>query len=118
MIGAVEDPAFEEHLREGPYVVFDDAALPRYKEDPRVTFIPGHPVLREGMPGLMRGMGVKIPGKAMMRWQQFQRWGMHLIEYGSSKQIVRAAAKTAAGAGVAAAVVAGVRRLTSGMSAA
>ncbi|MGZ4964418.1 MAG: DUF362 domain-containing protein, partial [Limisphaerales bacterium] len=67
MLGEIEDPSFEEHLKEGPYVVFDDAALPKYKNDRRVTFIPGHPVLRDAMPGMMRGMGVKIPGKLMMK---------------------------------------------------
>ncbi len=115
MMGRIEDPQFEEHLKEGPYVVFDDAALPKYKEDSRVTFIPGHPVLREGMPGMMKGLGVKVPGQTVMQWQQFQRWGMHLLEYGSAKQIARAGAKTLAGAGLAAAGVAafavGVRRL-------
>jgi hypothetical protein len=28
MIGAVDDPNFEQHLEEGPYVVFDNAAKP------------------------------------------------------------------------------------------
>jgi hypothetical protein len=115
MIGAVDDPHFEEHLKEGPYVVLDDAALPRYKHDPRVHFVSGHPVLRRAMPEVMKGLGVSVPGRAVMKWQQFQRWGMHLIEYGSSRQVLRAAAKTLAGAGVAAAgaaaVTAGVRRL-------
>jgi len=44
MFGAVEDPLFEEHLKEGPYVVLDDSALDKYKYDPRVIFIPGSPV--------------------------------------------------------------------------
>ncbi|MBW3625265.1 MAG: DUF362 domain-containing protein, partial [Armatimonadetes bacterium] len=57
MIGEIDDPLFEEHLKEGPYVVFDEAAKPRYKNDPRVHFVPGHPVLRTAMPELMKGLG-------------------------------------------------------------
>jgi hypothetical protein len=83
MIGNVEDPHFEEHLKEGPYVVFDDAARPEYKNDPRVYFVPGHPVLRTAMPELFKGLGVKIPAQAAMKWQQLERWGMHEVEYGS-----------------------------------
>ncbi|HEY7159561.1 MAG TPA: DUF362 domain-containing protein, partial [Gemmataceae bacterium] len=83
MIGSVEDPKFEEHLKEGPYLVFDDAARPEYKNDPRVYFVPGHPVLRDAMPELLKGLGVNLPGNAVMKWQQFQRWGMHNLEYGS-----------------------------------
>ena len=45
----VEDPHFEEHLKEGPYLVFDDAARPEYRNDPRVHFVSGHPVLRKAM---------------------------------------------------------------------
>jgi uncharacterized protein (DUF362 family) len=44
MFGKAEDPDFERHLKEGPYVVLDDAAADRYKYDPRVTFVPGSPV--------------------------------------------------------------------------
>ena len=83
MIGEVEDPHFEMHLKEGPYIVFDDAALPKYKNDPRVHFVPGHPVLRTAMPQLMEGLGVKLPGQGMMKWQEFERWGMHNVEYGT-----------------------------------
>lgn len=83
MAGAVEDPEFEEHLKEGPYIVVDDAALSKYKDDPRVHFVPGHPVLRDGMPELLKGLGVSTPGKLFMRWQQFQRWGMHNLTYGT-----------------------------------
>lgn len=83
MIGEVEDPNFEMHLSEGPYIVFDDAALPKYKNDSRVHFVPGHPVLRTAMPQLMEGLGVKRSGQGMMKWQEFERWGMHNVEYGS-----------------------------------
>ncbi len=44
MFGAVEDPDFEAHLREGPYVVLGDTCLDRYKYDPRVVYVPGWPV--------------------------------------------------------------------------
>lgn len=44
MFGAVEDPLFEDHLKEGPYVVLDDSAKDKYKYDSRVIFIPGSPV--------------------------------------------------------------------------
>lgn len=116
MIGEVDDPNFEEHLREGPYVVFDDAAKPEYKNDPRVYFVPGHPVLRTAMPELMKGLGVGFPGQAMMKWQQFERWGMHNVEYGAARRKVLTIAKTLAAAGLAVAgplaVTALVRRLS------
>lgn len=83
MIGEIDDPHFEEHLREGPYVVFDDAAKEKYKNDPRVFFIPGHPVLQTAMPDLMKGLGVALPGTAMMKWEQFERWGQHNLSYGN-----------------------------------
>jgi len=83
MIGEIEDPNFEEHLKEGPYVVFDDAALPKYKNDPRVYFVPGHPVLRTAMPQLQKGLGVSIPGNIVQKWQQWRLWGMHSLEYGT-----------------------------------
>lgn len=44
LLGDADDPDFERHLAEGPYVVVDDAAQSRYRQDPRVFFIPGHPV--------------------------------------------------------------------------
>src|SRR4051794_23276681 len=75
MLGDVEDPEFEEHLRQGPYVVFDDTARPEYKNDPRVHFVPGHPVLRTAMPELFKGMGVEWSGKAVMTGQQVERRG-------------------------------------------
>lgn len=86
MIGEIDDPNFEEHLKEGPYVVFDDAAKPQYKNDPRVYFIPGHPVLQTAMPELMKGLGVDWPGQAVMKWEQFERKGMHELEYGSASR--------------------------------
>lgn len=86
MIGAIDDPDFEQHLEEGPYVVFDDAAKPEYKNDPRVYFVPSHPVLQTAMPELMKGLGVSWPGQAVMKWEQFERRGMHNLKYGTAQR--------------------------------
>jgi uncharacterized protein (DUF362 family) len=86
MIGAIDDPNFEQHLEEGPYVVFDDAAKPQYKNDSRVYFVPGHPVLQTAMPELMKGLGVSWPGQALMKWEQFERRGMHNLTYGTAQR--------------------------------
>jgi len=106
MIGAVDDPNFEEHLREGPYIVFDDSAKPKYKNDPRVYFVPGHPVLRTAMPQLMKGLGVALPGKAMMKWEEFERATIHGLEYGSFRRKAATLAKPIAAAGLTAAGIA------------
>lgn len=107
MIGEVDDSHFEEHLKEGPYIVFDDSAKPKYKHDPRVHFVPGHPVLRNAMPELFKGLGVEYPGQGLMQWQQFQRWGMHNIEFGTPGHKALTASKplAALGLGVAAVVM-------------
>jgi uncharacterized protein (DUF362 family)/beta-glucosidase/6-phospho-beta-glucosidase/beta-galactosidase len=65
MMGRAEDPAFEEHLKEGRYFVMDDAALDKYKHDPRVVFIPGSPIGNEMMPVIMKELGVGLPAKAV-----------------------------------------------------
>jgi uncharacterized protein (DUF362 family) len=109
MVGEVDDPNFEEHLREGPYVVFDDSAKPRYKNDPRVHFVPGHPVLRTAMPELMRGLGVQLPGQAVQRWQQFERRGMHELQYGSRFRQLRAVSRPFVTAGLVLAGLVGLR---------
>lgn len=101
MMGAIDDPNFEEHLKEGPYIVFDDAAKPKYKNDPRVHFVPGHPVLRSAMPQVMKGLGADISGNAIMKWQQLERWGIHNLEYGSRKRKTLTISKAAAAAGLA-----------------
>lgn len=44
MFGEVEDPDFEAHLADGPYVVMGDSTLDKYKYDPRVIYVPGWPV--------------------------------------------------------------------------
>jgi uncharacterized protein (DUF362 family) len=111
MIGEVDDPHFEQHLKEGPYIVFDDSAKPQYKHDPRVYFVPGHPVLRTAMPELMKGLGVELPGKGMMQWQQFQRWGMHNLEHGSLRRKAFTIAKPLAVMGMAIAGFAGTGAL-------
>jgi hypothetical protein len=88
--------------------VFDDAAKPKYKKDPRVYFVPGHPVLRTAMPELMKGLGVGAPGKAAMKWQQFERWGMHSLEYGSRRRKALTVAKPAVIAALALGTIAGI----------
>ena len=117
MVGAVEDPNFEQHLQEGPYIVFDDAALPKYKHDPRVHFVPGHPVLRTAMPELLKGLGVEHLGKGAMEWQQFQEWGMHNLSYGTPQRKALTVARPLAIVGLAvagmAALAAVVGRLSS-----
>jgi len=108
MVGEIDDPNFEEHLREGPYIVCDDAAKPEYKNDPRVFFIPGHPVLQTAMPKMMEGLGVKWPGQAAMKWQQFERWGKHNVKYGSASRKALTIAKPLLATGLAVAGLAGL----------
>jgi uncharacterized protein (DUF362 family) len=76
MIGRVEDPDFERNLAGGPYFVLDDAALPKYKHDPRVTFIPGSPIGNEMMPIIMQALGVDRAGRLTERllkvWNRFR----------------------------------------------
>lgn len=111
MIGEIDDPNFEEHLKEGPYVVFDDAAKPKYKNDRRVTFISGHPVLSKAMPGLMKGMGVKVPSQLMMKGEEIQRAFMHNTKYGTTKRKLATVATPLAAIGVGVAAVFGARAL-------
>jgi uncharacterized protein (DUF362 family) len=111
MIGDVDDPNFEQHLKEGPYLVFDDAARDRYKSDPRVYFVPGHPVLQTALPELMKGLGVDFMGNAAMKWQQFERWGMHNVRYGTPLHKAVTIAKPLAAAGLAVAGAAAIAAL-------
>jgi hypothetical protein len=83
-------------LKEGPYVVVDDAALSHYKNDPRVHLIPGHPMLRDGMPQLFKGPGGVAPRQRHHEMQQFQRWGMHNLAYGTSWRKAATVARPAA----------------------
>jgi uncharacterized protein (DUF362 family) len=107
MIGNTEDSQFEEHLKEGPYLVFDDAARPEYKNDSRVHFIKGHPVLRDAMTGLLKGLGAdaNVGGQAIMAYERLQRWGQHNLKYGTRARQVLTVAKPLVAAGLA---VAGV----------
>lgn len=58
MFGDAEDPLFEKHINEGPYIVLDDSAKDKYKYDPRVTFVPGSPVPQSYMQHeMLDGMG-------------------------------------------------------------
>jgi len=115
MVGEIDDPLFEEHLQEGPYIVFDDAAKPKYKSDPRVYFVPGHPVLQTAMPELMKGLGMNLPGQAVMKWEQFERWGKHNLSYGTPARRAITLAKPVAAAGLAVAAIVGLRELFHGL---
>jgi len=111
MIGEIDDSSFEEHLREGPYLVFDDCAKEKYRNDPRVYFVPGHPVLRDAMPELMKGLGVSAAGKTVMNWEKFERNTVHTMKYGSGRRKFRMLAKPIAAAGLALLGAAAVRAL-------
>lgn len=102
MIGDIEDPNFEQHLADGPYIVFDDAAKEKYKRDPRVYFVPGHPVLRTAMPELMKGFGAdaNLGGQMIMKYQQFERWGQHNLQYGTPTRKAITIAKPLAAIGL------------------
>ncbi len=111
MIGDIEDPHFEQHLEEGPYVVFDDAARPEHKNDPRVHFVRGHPVLQTALPELMKGLGVEWLGAAAMKWQQFERRNRHMIGYGSTKRKALTIGVPLVGVGLAVAGIVGLAGL-------
>jgi uncharacterized protein (DUF362 family) len=108
MIGNIEDPEFEAHLKEGPYLIFDDAARQEYKTDSRVHFIKGHPVLRDAMTGLLKGLGAdaNLGGQAIMAYEQLQRWGQHSLEYGTATRKVLTVAKPLTAAALAVAGIA------------
>ncbi|MCE5276884.1 MAG: DUF362 domain-containing protein [Planctomycetaceae bacterium] len=58
LFGDADDPDFEQHLKDGPYIVLDDAAQDKYKYDPRVAFVPGSPVPQSYMQNeMIEGMG-------------------------------------------------------------
>jgi len=63
------------------------------------------------MPELMRGLGVRLPGHAVQRWQQFERRGMHELQYGSRFRQLRAVGRPLVIAGlIAAASLFGIRQ--------
>jgi uncharacterized protein (DUF362 family) len=114
MIGDVDDPAFEEHLCEGPYLVFDDAAKPKYKDDPRVHFVPGHPVPRDVMPELMRGLGVGVAGRAAVKWQELKRWSVQDLTSGPTSRGLQTVAAPLFAVGVAVAGAAAIASFVRG----
>jgi len=69
MMGRIEDPHFEEHLTEGPYVVIDDTALPKYKHDPRVYFVGDAPIRPAG----------EIFGYYIITHQYFERYHLPVM---------------------------------------
>lgn len=68
-------------------------------------------MLQTAMPELMKGLGVKWPGQAMMKWQQFARWGMHNVEYGSTSHKALSITKPLLVTGLVLAGLAGVTAL-------
>jgi uncharacterized protein (DUF362 family) len=108
MVGEADDDHFEQHLGEGPYIVFDDAAKTKYKTDPRVYFVPGHPVLQTAMPELMKGLGLQVPGKVKMKWEQLERETLHGLETGNAKRkLIAVANPTAAAVAILGSLLAG-----------
>jgi hypothetical protein len=71
LLGRVDDPDFERHLEEGPYITIDDAVPDRYKRHPRVHHIPGHPVTDQMLGRLIEALGVKLPAMAWMDVSRF-----------------------------------------------
>jgi uncharacterized protein (DUF362 family) len=71
MIGRAEDPEFEQHLEQGPYITIDDAASDRYKLHSRVKHVAGHPVCDEMLFGLIEALGLKLPARTFMTLQKF-----------------------------------------------
>lgn len=66
MIGLAEDPDFEKHLSEGPYVTVDDAVDDTYKLHKKVNHIAGHPVCDQMYSELIKALGVELEGKTAM----------------------------------------------------
>jgi uncharacterized protein (DUF362 family) len=111
MLGEIDDPNFEKHLAEGPYLVFDDAAKPEYKNHPGVFFVAGHPVLRQAMPNLIKGLGAEIPGNTILKLQQFHRWGMSNLKYGDAGRKAITVGETLGAVALAVAAAVGVAAL-------
>jgi len=78
-----------------------------------VHFIGGHPVLRDAMTGLLKGLGADgyVGGIAIMAYEQLQRWGQHNLEYGTPTRKVLTIAKPLVVAGLAVAGVAAMGKL-------
>jgi uncharacterized protein (DUF362 family) len=75
MIGKAEDPDFEAHLADGPYITIDDAVDDQYKLHRQVKHVPGHPVCDEMMFRLVEALGVKLPAMTLMN---VQKWWTNL----------------------------------------
>lgn len=95
MIGDAEDPLFERHLREGPYIAIDDAVQPKYKDHPDVTFIPGHPALHNILSQVMAGLKVSTFGEATFRLMKALRNAESYLEYSGTPVKPLAAAPAA-----------------------
>jgi uncharacterized protein (DUF362 family) len=96
LIGDADDPDFERHVSQGPYFVIDDVAPARYRLDPRVHVIPGHPALHNMLPELLRGLGLSVPGRVTQRVQQWARLAESRLLYVPRAQTMREATRAAA----------------------
>jgi hypothetical protein len=93
LIGDAEDPDFERHVTQGPYFVIDDVAPARYRLDPRVHVIMGHPALHNMLPELLRGLGLTVPGGLTHRVQQWMRVAESRLLYVPLAQTLRDTAR-------------------------
>ena len=113
MIGETDDLHFEQHLRQGPYIVFDDAAKPEYRNHPRVYFVPGHPVLGAALPELVKGLGIPVDGKMMLSWRKAERRAIRSARpIANCRKMVTVAKPLAVAGATAALLIALARRLT------
>jgi uncharacterized protein (DUF362 family) len=95
LIGDADDPDFERHVSQGPYFVIDDVAPARYRLDPRVHVIRGHPALHNMLPELLRGLGLTLPGRLTQRAQQWTRLVESRLLYVPRARSMRDAARAA-----------------------
>jgi uncharacterized protein (DUF362 family) len=93
LIGDADDPDFERHVAQGPYFVIDDIAPARYRLDPRVHVIGGHPALHNMLPELLRGLGLTVPGRLTQRTQQWTRMAESRLLYVPPAQTVKETAR-------------------------
>lgn len=72
------------------------------------------------MPELMKGLGVNWPGKVVMQWEQFERRGVHSVQYGTNTRKIITIAKPLLGVSAAIGGVLGatalIRRMRRGPS--
>lgn len=93
LIGDADDPDFERHVAQGPYFVIDDIAPARYRLDPRVHVIGGHPALHNMLPELLRGLGLTLPGRLTQQAQQWARTAESRLLYVPLAHTVKDAAR-------------------------